>query len=456
VASVDSLNGYIAEVLVFNTGISPAQQHQVEAYLSQRYNLGFQPQSPSPTLSLPTGIYSTSQTETITPGQSGDTIYYTTNGTTPTTSSNIYTGPLTISSTTPLNVMEAGTGYSNSPVVTATCTIDPLTSFTRTGLVAWYRADTGITQSSGSVSQWTDQSGSGNNLTQSTGTLQPTLDTGVLNGQPVVHFTHADNSYLSVADNPSLDPSQITILTVARATGTSSGELVYKATGASGYALESLSGTSVALYLNGLDNVSGSLSENTWGVIAGEYNQTDISLYINDVLTQGAYTTAIASSSQPLTVGGFATAGFTPDCDIAEVLIFNTTLSDEERLNIESYFAQRYGVPQPGLPSPVFSVSGGTLSAPQEIAITAPPGATIYYTLNGTTPTTSSLVYTGPIYVPYTETIEAVVYENGYVASPVMSETYTLNSTEYPAPETGDPTPPTISLQLPTDATLLP
>ena len=65
------------------------------------------------------------------------------------------------------------------------------------------------------------------------------------------------------------------------------------------------------------------------------------------------------------------------------------------------------------------------------------PGATIYYTTNGTTRTTSSSVYSGPIAVSCTETIEAIAAASGYSSSSVASATYTINTT---------PATPTFSL----------
>ena len=70
------------------------------------------------------GNYSYAQTVTLSDATSGATIYYTTNGTTPTTSSTQYTGPITVSSTETLKAIAAAPGEANSGIASATYTIN--------------------------------------------------------------------------------------------------------------------------------------------------------------------------------------------------------------------------------------------------------------------------------------------------------------------------------------------
>ena len=85
-------------------------------------------------------------------------------------------------------------------------------------------------------------------------------------------------------------------------------------------------------------------------------------------------------------------------------------------------------VSSPAAATPAFSVPGGTYTSTQTVAISdATPGATIYYTADGTTPTTNSTVYSGALSVSSTETIEAIATASGYSTSAVATATYTIN-----------------------------
>jgi hypothetical protein len=77
--------------------------------------------------------------------------------------------------------------------------------------------------------------------------------------------------------------------------------------------------------------------------------------------------------------------------------------------------------------TPTFSPAAGTYTSEQTVTIsTSTTGATIHYTTNGTTPTTSSPVYAGPITVSSTETVKAISFVPGWAASSVGSAAYII------------------------------
>jgi hypothetical protein len=81
--------------------------------------------------------------------------------------------------------------------------------------------------------------------------------------------------------------------------------------------------------------------------------------------------------------------------------------------------------------APTFSPAAGTYFSAQAVTIsTTTQPATIYYTTNGTTPTTSSPVYTGPITVSVAETLKAIAVANGSMASPINSAIYLIIPTQ--------------------------
>lgn len=82
--------------------------------------------------------------------------------------------------------------------------------------------------------------------------------------------------------------------------------------------------------------------------------------------------------------------------------------------------------------NPVIKPASETFSSPVHVAITdATAGATIYYTTNGSTPTTSSTVYTRPFPISSTSTVQAIAVLNG-MSSGIASATYTLGTAVAP------------------------
>lgn len=86
-----------------------------------------------------------------------------------------------------------------------------------------------------------------------------------------------------------------------------------------------------------------------------------------------------------------------------------------------------------GLPStaqPTFSPAAGLYTSPINVEISSTTdNASIYYTLDGTTPTTSSTLYTSPISISQNTTVKAMATANGHANSLVTSATYTFPET---------------------------
>jgi Chitobiase/beta-hexosaminidase C-terminal domain len=80
--------------------------------------------------------------------------------------------------------------------------------------------------------------------------------------------------------------------------------------------------------------------------------------------------------------------------------------------------------------TPTFSPAGGSFSSAQMVTITtATAGASIHFTVDGSTPTASSPLFSGPINVTSSETIRAIGVASGLANSAVASATYTIGVT---------------------------
>ena len=81
--------------------------------------------------------------------------------------------------------------------------------------------------------------------------------------------------------------------------------------------------------------------------------------------------------------------------------------------------------------TPTFSPPAGSYSGSIQVTIScATAGASIYYTKDGSTPTTSSTLYTGPITVSSSETIKAIAA----LAAAIQPQTPALPPLDIPGP----------------------
>ncbi|HEY2471105.1 MAG TPA: chitobiase/beta-hexosaminidase C-terminal domain-containing protein [Terracidiphilus sp.] len=164
---------YTKAIPVSTTGtieaIAVAAGYTNSSVASAAYTINL-PAAATPTFSPATGTFTSTQAVTISDATSEASIYYTTDGSTPTASSTLYSSPITVSATTTINAIAVASGYSNSPVAsatytfptTATATFSPAPgtyypsqtvtlSDTTTGAIIYYTTDGSIPTSSSTL-----------------------------------------------------------------------------------------------------------------------------------------------------------------------------------------------------------------------------------------------------------------------------------------------------------------
>lgn len=83
--------------------------------------------TPTPKLAPPAGTYTCPETVTVTDPRNGSQIFYTTDGSTPTTSSSKYTGPFLINNTDTVRAIAISPGSKISRIATVAYTCTPMT-----------------------------------------------------------------------------------------------------------------------------------------------------------------------------------------------------------------------------------------------------------------------------------------------------------------------------------------
>ena len=123
--------GFESKSVTFNITENSSMTVQIETTAKRAFldnivitNTAGAPQAvATPTFSPEAGTYTSAQSVTISTETTGATIYYTTNGDDPTTSSSVYSTPISVSSTTTVKAIAAKSGMTTSDVASATYTI---------------------------------------------------------------------------------------------------------------------------------------------------------------------------------------------------------------------------------------------------------------------------------------------------------------------------------------------
>ncbi len=322
----------------------------------------------TPTFGPSGGTYSSAQTVTIsdvTPGVGpNENLWYTTDGTTPNAGSLVYTGPIPITASTTLQaISEYVTGYNNSAVGTAIYTLQVATPTFSPAAGTYSTAQT-VTIS---------DSTSGATIYYTTNGSSPTTASPVYSSAITVSSTE-------------------TLKALATETGYTN-----SAVGSAAYTLQ--------------------VATPTFSPAAGTYTSAQ-SVSISDTTT-GATIYYTTNGNTPTTASSVYSSAIAVSA--TETLKALATHSGVANSAVGSavYTIQ--------VATPGFSPAAGTYTSPQTVTITdSTSGASIYYTTNGSTPTTASTLYSSAIAVSATETLKALATHSGQANSAVASAVYTI------------------------------
>ena len=211
------------------------------------------------------------------------------------------------------------------------------------GLVLWLKADKGIiADKNGLDSVWEDQSGHNIDAFQAISGLRPSIIKNDINGLPALRF--GSGTFL---DAPSKFPvnSSYTIITVISPrnlnissniiSGTSSRFLW---TNGSAYPIFGTLGDSSVT-----SSIAAPINFCTVAAVAND-SQKRAEVFVNGKIG-GFSTYSISNTDSGINIGAFAEYN-TFEGDIAEVLVFNRTLSNSEMNKVNAYLNSKYGINQ--------------------------------------------------------------------------------------------------------------
>ena len=387
----------------------------------------FLTQTPAPTFAPAPGSYTTAQVVTLSDSLQSAVIYYTTDGSTPTVNSPVYSGPITVNSTDTLQAM-------------ATSNLTP--SVVGGGIYSILYSGVGINFGSG-FSTVTGLTFNGSAVHSDDSRLQltngGTFQAGSVFYNSLMNIQSFTNDFSFQLSNAQADGFTFTIQSNSPTTlGPSGGGLGYgpfTTTGTAGipnsiavkfdfYNNNGEGNDSTGLYSNGASPTTPAVDMTSSGVIVNSgntinvhmaYDGTTLSMTITDAVTGKTFSQNFAINI-PQTIGGnTAYVGFTGGTG---------GLSASQKILTWTFVSNTPVATR----TPVISPSSGSFTTPQAVSMSvATTGAVIYYTIDGSSPTTASSVYSGPMTVSSgTVRVSAMGVAPGYGPSAVTSSTVTI------------------------------
>ncbi len=221
------------------------------------------------------------------------------------------------------------------------------------GLVLWLEAAQGVTtNAAGRVSAWADRSGHTNTLVQDSLELQPVVQPHLVNGRPAVRFAGTPGfGQALMRDRLTTGPDGITILALVRQNAAEGYTSLLTFGSDSGVQGAKLSGADALVDNEYSANIPGRAINGTGFRICGltADRRQGLSKLFHDGQRVGQLRKPFAlATAGPFILGTLRpgrqsiAAGF--NGDIAELLVFNRPLADDERRQMEVYLQDKYAL----------------------------------------------------------------------------------------------------------------
>jgi hypothetical protein len=207
--------------------------------------------------------------------------------------------------------------------------------------------------------------------------------------------------------------------------------------------IASLNGNNTAYRYYRIAGVSGSTSSSPW-IREFEFHcgtasttETATPTFSPVAGTYGSAQTVTISTTTSGASINYTTDGSTPSETTGTLYTGTFTVSATTGINAIAYAtgmtdstvaSATYTITSPAVATPTFSPAAGVYGTGQTVTIsTSTSGASIRYTTDGSTPSeTAGTLYSGPITVGATTTINAIAYASGMTDSAVAPATYTI------------------------------
>jgi hypothetical protein len=375
----------------------------------------FTNQAPPITFAPAAGNYPTAQTVTLTDADANAKIYYTIDGSSPSASSTLYTGPIQVSVSETINAVAIDPTLQNSNVGTAAYEI-------QTG-VASINFESGFSSTAGLTLNGSTASDNNAHLDLTNGGLS---QAGSVFWNVPINIQAFTTTFQFQLSNAQANGFTFTIQNMgATALGGNSAGLGYQdiqssvAVKFNFYNFQNEGSDSTGVYTDGQPPVIPSIDISPSGIqlASGDriqatitYDGTTLTLNLLDLTNNDTFTTSQAINIPQVVGGNTAYVGFTGSTG---------GLSATQALLSWTYSPQ--SVP------PVFAPPAGTYAAAQNVSLSsATSDAKIYYTTDGSNPTASSNAYSGPIAVGSSETINSVAISPTVGNSNAVSAAYVI------------------------------